>query len=89
MNLLSRLPIETRLFEDRNYAGARSIVYALGKRAIGVVYVLDYEYGNYVSTVLSRRHDGLIFLDTTHARSQLQVGELPDKDLPETYPWAV
>ena len=38
-----------------------------GHRAIGVVYHPDYEQGNYVPTVLPKRYDAFLFLDTTQA----------------------
>ena len=60
-----------------------------GQRAIGVVYVPEHEFGNYVPTVLPRRYDGLLFFDTTHAVSPLHIKEARDEDFPETYPWAV
>lgn len=60
-----------------------------GQRAIGVVYIPEHEFGNYVPTVLSKRYDGLLFFDTTHALSPLHIEEAKDEDFPETYPWGV
>jgi erythromycin esterase-like protein len=58
-------------------------------RAIGVVYDPLWEkYGNYVPSVLSRRYDALIYLDTTSALHPLHMH--PDKSkLPATYPFTL
>jgi erythromycin esterase-like protein len=58
------------------------------QRAIGVVYNPQYErYGNYVPTILSRRYDGFLYIDETHALHPLHMPEVKeDKELPETFP---
>ena len=62
-----------------------------GHRAIGVVYRPEYErFGNYVPTVLPRRYDAFLYLETTRALRPLrgvpvhEAGEAPD-----TYPSGV
>jgi erythromycin esterase len=62
-----------------------------GHRAIGVVYRPQYErYGNYVPTVLPRRYDALLFLDTTEALHPLhEVQPVEEGEVPETYPSGV
>lgn len=57
-------------------------------RAIGVVYHPGREkYGNYVPTVMSRRYDAFIYIDSTKALHPLQ---LPiGHKMPETYPFGV
>jgi erythromycin esterase-like protein len=62
-----------------------------GHRAIGVVYHPEYEgYGNYVPTVLPRRYDAFLYLDTTEALRPLpQVKGRAEGEVPETYPWGV
>ena len=64
-----------------------------GHRAIGVVYRPQYEqYGNYVPTVLPRRYDAFLFVDTTAAVWPLfpATRELEaDEEAPETFPTGV
>ncbi|WP_410514549.1 erythromycin esterase family protein [Paenibacillus sp. BR2-3] len=45
----------------------------IGHRAIGVVYHPEWERGNYVSTVISKRYDAFIYIDKTNAVSPLAV----------------
>jgi erythromycin esterase-like protein len=45
----------------------------IGHRAIGVVYHPEWERGNYVPTVLPKRYDAFIYIDTTKALSPLAV----------------
>lgn len=57
-----------------------------GHRAIGVVYHPEYEWGNYVPTLLPRRYDAFLFIDKTEALHPLQLQ--PERDQPpELYPW--
>jgi len=62
-----------------------------GHRAIGVVYRPEYErYGNYVPTVLPRRYDAFLYLDSTRALHPLhEVQPREEGEVPETYPWGV
>lgn len=60
-----------------------------GLRAIGVVYNPDDELAGYVPTFLSKRFDGLIYLDHTSALQPLPVASEPDVDYPQTFPTAV
>jgi erythromycin esterase len=61
-----------------------------GQRAIGVVYHPEFESGNYVPTVLSRRYDALVYLDETHALHPLHIPEVElPHEVPETYPTGV
>jgi erythromycin esterase len=59
-----------------------------GHRAIGVVYRPESErHGNYVTTVLPRRYDAFLYLDTTRALHPLHdVQPQEEKEVPETYP---
>jgi erythromycin esterase-like protein len=59
-----------------------------GHRAIGVVYHPDYEYGNYVPTVLPRRYDALLYIDDSEALHPLHLQADRDKP-PELYPWGL
>lgn len=45
----------------------------IGHRAIGVVYNPNWERGNYVPTVISKRYDAFIYLDQTTAVSPLAI----------------
>lgn len=60
----------------------------LGHRAIGVVYNPDFEYGNYVPSIVPKRYDAFLYIDRTHALSPIHMKPKPDKDLPETYPYS-
>jgi erythromycin esterase len=62
-----------------------------GHRAIGVVYHPQYEsYGNYVPTVLPRRYDAFLYLDTTKALHPLhEVQAREEGEVPETFPSGV
>ena len=61
----------------------------IGHRAIGVVYHPEHEqYGNYVPTILPKRYDAFIFLDTTTALHPLHIH--PDgHKVPDTYPFGM
>lgn len=60
-----------------------------GHRAIGVVYHPEMEaYGNYVTTVLSRRYDALLYIEESRALHPLHIRPLHAGALAETYPSA-
>lgn len=61
---------------------------AIGHRAIGVVYDPEYEYGNYVPSVIPSRYEAFIYLDKTQALHPLHV-QTELSQMPETYPWGV
>jgi erythromycin esterase len=60
-------------------------------RAIGVVYHPEYErFGNYVPSVLPRRYDAFIYLDTAEALHPLhEVQPREEGEVPDTYPCGV
>src|SRR5215204_1665696 len=58
-----------------------------GHRAIGVVYQPEFEWGNYVPTVLPLRYDAFLYLERTQALHPLHVE--PRGGPPELYPWGV
>jgi erythromycin esterase-like protein len=62
-----------------------------GHRAIGVVYRPEYErFGNYVPSVLPRRYDAFLYLETTRALHPLrEVVPREEGEVPETYPSGV
>ncbi len=60
----------------------------IGHRAVGVVYNPDYEYGNYVPSILPERYESFIFLDKTNALHALHV-DTDNQQMPETFPWGV
>lgn len=60
----------------------------MGHRAIGVVYRPEYERGNYVPTVLSKRYDAFLYLDKTRALHPLKINPDGNK-MPETYPFGI
>jgi erythromycin esterase-like protein len=58
-----------------------------GQRAIGVVYHPEFEFGNYVPTVLPLRYDAFMYLDQTEALHPLHIE--PRVGPPELYPWGM
>ena len=60
----------------------------IGHRAIGVVYDPDFEFSNYVPSIIPARYEAFIYLNKTHPVHSLHVK--PDQlQMPETYPWGV
>ena len=59
-----------------------------GHRAIGVVYHPEHEYGNYVPSVIPKRYEAFVYLDTSHALHSLHI-QGDAGQMPETYPWGV
>lgn len=61
-----------------------------GHRAIGVVYNPSRErYGNYVPSVLPRRYDAFLYIDSSHAVRPLHLEPHLSGEPPDTYPWNV
>jgi erythromycin esterase len=58
-----------------------------GQRAIGVVYQPEFEWGNYVPTVLPLRYDAFFYLDQSQALHPLHIESSGGP--PELYPWGV
>jgi erythromycin esterase len=59
----------------------------IGHRAIGVVYDPERErWGNYVPTILSRRYDAFLYIETTEAVDPLHMPALVDGEPGETFP---
>lgn len=59
-----------------------------GHRAIGVVYHPEYEYGNYVPSVLPKRYDALLYIDESEALHPLHLEPRGDRP-PQLYPWGL
>jgi erythromycin esterase-like protein len=74
------------LFHPPTTAGTELAV-PRGHRAIGVVYHPEFEWGNYVPTVLPLRYDAFLYLDRTEALHPLHIE--PQAGPPELYPWNV
>jgi erythromycin esterase-like protein len=62
-----------------------------GHRAVGVVYHPGYDhFGNYVPTVLPRRYDAFLYIDSTEALRPLHAPTTEEAgEVPETYPSGV
>lgn len=62
-----------------------------GRREIGVVYRPQNEaFGKYVPSVLPRRDDAFLYIDTTDTLHPLPaVHAVPERELPETYPTGI
>jgi erythromycin esterase-like protein len=69
--------------------GAEHFWQIRGHRAIGVVYNPERDFGQYVPTLLPRRYDAFLYLDKTRALHPLRIEAAHDRELPETFPWAV
>jgi erythromycin esterase len=81
---------ENQLLLLSEFGDRREALAPRGHRAIGVVYnPLQERYGNYVPSVLPRRYDAFLYIDTSHALRPLHIEARPDHDLPDTYPWSV
>jgi erythromycin esterase-like protein len=82
---------EDKLLLFGNARPSPELLETRGHRAIGVVYRPEYErYGNYVPTVLPRRYDAFLYLDTTRALHPLHEVQPREKgEVPETYPSGV
>jgi erythromycin esterase-like protein len=78
-----------RLFVFDDAALTEETLRPRGHRAIGVVYHPDYEFGNYVPTVLPRRYEAFVYLDETQALRPLHLREPEAHEVPETYPSGV
>ena len=75
------------LFDGSDDGGIPGLDEIRGHRAIGVVYHPGAErWGNYVPTLLARRYDGFIYLDTTEALDPLHMPVHIGAEPPETYP---
>lgn len=59
-----------------------------GHRAIGVVYHPNYEFGNYVPSVVPKRYDAFCYVDQTTALHPLHI-QPHGGQVPETYPFGV
>jgi erythromycin esterase-like protein len=66
-------------------AAENALAVPRGNRAIGVVYHPEFEWGNYVPTVLPLRYDAFMYLDQTEALHPLHI--TPEVAPPELYPW--
>jgi erythromycin esterase-like protein len=68
----------------------RELLQSRGHRAVGVVYHPESERGNYVPTVLPRRYDAFVYLDTTEALHPLhEVRAREEGEVPATFPTGV
>jgi erythromycin esterase-like protein len=74
------------LFQPPVDAGS-ALAVPRGNRAIGVVYHPEFEWGNYVPTVLPLRYDAFLYLDRTEALHPLHIA--PETGAPDLYPWGL
>jgi erythromycin esterase-like protein len=79
---------EDRLVLSRDLNDVPGAAAWRGHRAIGVVYHPEYEFGNYVPTVLPQRYDALLYFDDTEALHPLYTAPRDDRP-PELYPWGL
>jgi erythromycin esterase-like protein len=90
-DVLHRAGAEDKLLLLASAEQTQELVRPRGHRAIGVVYRPEYErFGNYVPSVLPRRYDAFLYLETTRALHPLR-GVVPreEGEVPETYPSGV
>jgi erythromycin esterase len=90
-HVLHRAGSEDKLLLLASAQPTSELLQPRGHRAIGVVYRPEYErYGNYVPSVLPRRYDAFVYLDTTRALHPLHdVKPREEDEVPETYPSGV
>jgi len=75
------------LFDEADRDSIPRLSEPRGHRAIGVVYDPRAEHwGNYVPTILPRRYDAFIHLETTKAVDALHMPVRIDGEAPETFP---
>jgi erythromycin esterase-like protein len=75
------------LFDGRDDGGIVGLDAPIPHRAIGVVYDPAAErWGNYVPTIVPRRYDAFMYLDSSRAVDPLHMPALVDGEPPETYP---
>jgi erythromycin esterase-like protein len=84
---LHLLDAEDRLLLFHRPAASDALAAPRGQRAIGVVYNPEFEWGNYVPTVLPLRYDAFLYLDSTEALNPLHIE--PRSGPPELYPWGM
>ncbi len=84
---LHRESTKDRYFLFNTEAMQRKYQRAIPHRAVGVVYRPEREtMGNYVPSVMSKRYDAFIYLDSTTALHPLHL-QPHDEKIPETYPF--
>jgi erythromycin esterase-like protein len=90
-DLLHRAGADDKLLLLATARPSEELLRPRGHRAIGVVYRPEYErFGNYVPTVLPRRYDVFLYLDTTQALHPLhEVLPIEEGEVPETFPSGV
>ena len=90
-DVLHRAGAEDKLLMLTSGRPTSELLEPRGHRAIGVVYHPEYEhYGNYVPSVLPRRYDAFIYVDTARALHPLhEVRPIEEHEVPETYPSGV
>ena len=72
------------LFDDES---TEALTEPRGHRAIGVVYDPRTEHwGNYVPTILPKRYDAFVFIESTKALDALHIRPVTEGEMPETYP---
>jgi erythromycin esterase-like protein len=75
------------VFDGSDDGGIRGLDSPIPHRAIGVVYDPRAErWGNYVPTVIPRRYDAFIYIETSQALDPLHMPALVDGEVPATYP---
>jgi erythromycin esterase len=70
-HLLHQLEMDRLLLIFAEAANLKPLLAPRGHRAIGVIYHPEREGGNYVPTILPRRYDALIYLETTSPLKRL------------------
>jgi erythromycin esterase-like protein len=75
------------LFDGSDDGGIAGLDAPIPHRAIGVVYDPAAErWGNYVPTIVPRRYDAFMYMETSRAVDPLHMQALVDGEPPETYP---
>ncbi|HEY0045154.1 MAG TPA: erythromycin esterase family protein [Flavobacterium sp.] len=82
--LLHRDGAANKLVFSDELGGMTMLTKSIGHRAIGVQYDPNYESGNYVPTVVTKRYDAFVYIDETTALHPLPLRVRNEP--PDTYP---
>jgi erythromycin esterase-like protein len=84
--ILHQLSATDKIILSKDIKDVPHLKKSIGHRAIGVVYHPQREHlGNYVPSLIHKRYDAFIYLDTTKALRPIPIPVKPEP--PDTYPW--
>jgi erythromycin esterase-like protein len=85
--ILHQLSPANKLILSKDIREEKHLKRPLGHRAIGVVYTPELEHlGNYVPSVIPKRYDAFLYIDSTHALHPIEDITVRNEP-PDLYPW--